>query len=148
MLTRITKTSKKTDFDRKWYIVDAKNQVLGRLAAKVALVLTGKNKPNYSPNTDCGDYVVIINAKLIKTTGNKLADKVYYRHSGYLGGLSEITLEKLLIKDATLPIRKAVVGMLPKNRLSKDIIKKLKIYEGEKHEHEAQSPKLLKISND
>lgn len=140
MLTKTTTTIKPKDISRNWYLIDAKGKTLGRLSTKVALLLTGKGKPVYSPNRDCGDYVVVINAKEIAVTGQKIAQKVYYKHSGYLGGLKEITLEKLLIKDPTMVIKKSVTGMVPRNRLGRDIIKKLKVFPGAEHAHEAQNP--------
>ncbi len=140
-----TSVTKKTDFARSWYLVDAKDQTLGRLAVVVADTLRGKKKPNFSPSVDCGDYVVIINSSLVSVTGNKLLDKKYYNHSGYPGGLRELSLEQLLEKDSTKVITEAVKGMLPKNKLSADIINKLKVFPGESHDHVAQKPVELKI---
>lgn len=140
-----TYTTKAADIDRKWYIVDADGQTLGRLAAKIATVLRGKHKPIYSPNVDCGDYVVIINAGKIHTTGRRLDQKMYYRHSGYPGGLTEISLRDQLDRYPTRPLEAAVKGMLPKNRLGRQMIKKMKIYAGAEHPHGAQSPEALEL---
>lgn len=131
--------------ERKWYIVDAKGQVLGRLATKIANILRGKHKPNYTPHVDNGDFVVVINADKIKVTGRKLAQKKYYHYSGYPGGLKEITLEKLLQKSPERAIYFAVKGMLPKNRLARKQLKKLKVYAGQAHPHTAQKPEPLTI---
>lgn len=135
-----THVTKKADFDRKWYLVDAKGETLGRLAVVVADILRGKSKPNFSPSVDCGDFVVVINTDEISVTGNKLIDKKYYNHSGYPGGMRELSLEQLLEKDSTKVVRLAVKGMLPKNRLSDDIIDKLKLFPGSEHSHVAQKP--------
>jgi len=139
-----TYSAKKEDtINKKWYLVDAEGKVLGRLATQVASILRGKNKPNYTPSMDLGDYVVIINAEKIKVTGNKLKGKVYRYHTGYPGGLKSTTLEVLMQKKPELVIKKAVQGMLPHNKLGRATIKKLKIYPGEEHPHQAQ--KLEKI---
>jgi large subunit ribosomal protein L13 len=137
--------TKKEDADRKWYLVDAKGLILGRMAAEIAARLRGKHKPQYTPNTDTGDFVVVVNADRIKVTGNKLRQKVYYRHTGYVGNLKEATLQERLQRNPESVIRDAVWGMLPKNRLGRDLIKKLKVYRGEEHPHRAQNPEQLKI---
>ena len=131
--------------ERKWYVVDAADKTLGRLAAEVATVLRGKNKPIYTPHVDTGDYVIIINAEKIKFTGNKLNDKVYYHHTGYAGGLKQITLKELLAKKPEDVIAHAVKGMLPKNALGRAMFKKLFIYAGPEHKHAAQKPEVLEI---
>ncbi len=141
-----TYTTKSADIDRKWYIVDADGQTLGRLATKIATILNGKHKPIYSPNVDCGDFVVVINAGKIHTTGRRIDQKMYYRHSGYPGGLTEMTLREQLERYPTRPLTAAVKGMLPKNRLGKQMLKKMKIYAGEEHPHGAQAPEVLDLS--
>ena len=133
------------DHQKTWYLVDAENKTLGRLATKVAKYLCGKHKPEYTPSLDTGDYLVVVNAKKIKVTGNKLTDKKYYRYSGYQSGLKEITLEKQLIKDSTAVIKEAVKGMLPKGPLGRKMLSKLKIYADDKHVHEAQQLKPLSV---
>ncbi|HRQ40606.1 MAG TPA: 50S ribosomal protein L13 [Chloroflexota bacterium] len=142
MKTTITKPA---DVERTWYVVDADGQTLGRLAAKVAAVLRGKHKPGFSPSVDCGDYVIIVNADKIHVTGNKLTDKMYYRHSGYPGGLTELTLRDQLKRYPTRPVELAVKGMLPKNKLGRQMIKKLKVYQGAEHPHMAQQPVPLEL---
>ena len=131
------------DIQRDWYVVDAQDQVLGRLAAQIAHRLRGKHKPEFAPHMDNGDFIVVINCEKIRTTGSKAAQKMYYRHSGYVGGLKEITLEKLLASKPHLVLMHAVKGMLPKNRLGRAMMKKLRIYAGAEHPHAAQSPKVL-----
>jgi large subunit ribosomal protein L13 len=131
------------EVEREWYVVDATGQTLGRLASRVATVLRGKHKPIYSPSVDAGDHVIVINADKIHVTGRKLDQKIYYRYSGYPGGLKETTLRNLLDKRPTRVIRLAVRGMLPKNRLGRQMLKKLKIYAGPDHPHAAQQPKPL-----
>ena len=138
-----TYSAKLEDVDKKWYLIDAKGKVLGRLATQVASILRGKNKPSFTPSMDLGDYVVIINAEKIKVTGNKLKGKIYRYHTSYPGGLKSTTLETLLQKKPELVLKKAVQGMIPHNKLGRAIIKKLKIYRGEEHPHQAQ--KLEKI---
>lgn len=133
--------------ERQWYLVDAANQTLGRLASEIAKRLKGKHKPEYTPHVDTGDYIVLINAQQVAFKGNnKGRDKVYYRHSGYPGGLKSISLEKLLDKDPTRVIELAVQGMLPKNSLGRLMFKKLKIYPGIEHPHSAQQPQVLEIT--
>jgi len=126
-------------------VVDATGQTLGRLATKIATILRGKHKPIYTPHMDCGDYVIVINADKIRVTGKKLDQKVYYRHSGYPGGLKSITLREQLKKHPTRVIQAAVRGMLPKNRLGRRMIKKLKVYASDSHPHQAQQPKVLEL---
>ena len=140
MKTYVTNPS---EVEREWYVVDATGQTLGRLASRVATVLRGKHKPIYSPSVDAGDHVIVINADKIHVTGRKLDQKIYYRYSGYPGGLKETTLRNLLDKRPTRVIRLAVRGMLPKNRLGRQMLKKLKIYAGPDHPHAAQQPKPL-----
>jgi len=135
-----TLSIKKEDVTRNWYLVNAEDKVLGRLATEVATLLRGKHKPTFTPHVDGGDFVVVVNAEKVKLTGNKLTDKKYYWHTGYPGGIREITAEKLLQKNPTDVIYKAVRGMLPKNRLGRQMIKKLKIYAGPTHDHDAQKP--------
>ncbi|MGQ9471171.1 MAG: 50S ribosomal protein L13 [Candidatus Aminicenantales bacterium] len=129
----------------KWWLVDAEGQVLGRLATQVAILLRGKNKPDFTPFLDTGDFVVVINAEKIKVTGRKLGDKLYYSHSGYPGGLKAKTLRELLAKKPEEVIRHAVWGMIPKNRLGRKLIKKLKVYRGASHPHEAQKPQVYPL---
>jgi large subunit ribosomal protein L13 len=133
--------AKSGEVPRSWLLIDAKNQILGRLASEVAVILRGKNKPVYTPHTDTGDFVVITNAQKIKVTGNKLEDKVYYHHTGYMGGLKETNLQTLLAKNPEKVIRLAVKNMLPRSDLSRIQLKKLKIYKGAEHPHQAQNPK-------
>jgi len=136
---------KKEDVQRKWYLVDAEGATLGRLAAKIATYLRGKHKPIFTPNVDTGDYVIVVNAEKIKLTGKKLTDKVYYWHSGYRGGLKAATAKELLEKSPERLIKDAVWGMLPKNRLGRQVFKKLKVYKGPEHPHSAQKPEKIKI---
>jgi large subunit ribosomal protein L13 len=131
--------------EREWLIVDAEGQTLGRLASQVAAVLRGKHKPQYSPAVDVGDFVIVVNAEKIRVTGRKLVQKKYYRHSGYPGGLSEITLADQLERYPTRVIKAAVRGMLPHNRLGRRMVKKLKVYAGPEHPHQAQQPKPLEL---
>ena len=138
-----TQFAKKSDIDRKWYVVDAKDVVLGKLAVKVAVHLRGKNKPVFTPNSDTGDFIIVINADKIKLTGNKVNDKMYYHHSGYIGGIKAKSAKELLENKPETIIEKAVWGMLPKNKLGKAMIKKLKVYRGAEHPHKAQSPEIL-----
>ena len=134
---------KKDEVERKWYVVDAEDQVLGRLASEVAAVLRGKRKPEFTPGMDVGDFIIVVNADKIRLTGRKMKNKMYYRHSGHLGNLKEITAEKLLAKSPATVIRKAVWGMLPKGSLGRQMITKLKVYAGSEHRHEAQQPESL-----
>jgi large subunit ribosomal protein L13 len=138
--------AKKGEIERKWYVVDAKDAVLGRLASRVATYIRGKNKPIFTPNVDTGDFVIVINAEQIKLTGKKLSDKVYYHHSGYIGGIKSRTAKEILEKKPEELIHKAVWGMLPKNRLGRAMIKKLKVYRGAEHPHKAQQPEILSLT--
>ncbi|MCS7286306.1 MAG: 50S ribosomal protein L13 [Anaerolineae bacterium] len=140
-----TYRAKPEEIKREWYLVDAAGKTLGRLASEIAKILRGKHKPIYTPHLDCGDYVVVINAAKIKVTGKKLTDKIYYRHSGYMGGLKEIPLWRMLEEHPERVIELAVKRMLPQNRLGRKMIKKLKVYAGENHPHQAQQPKKLEI---
>jgi len=133
------------DINRQWYVVDAEGQTLGRLASRVAAILKGKHKPIYTPHVDVGDYVIVINAGDIHVTGRKLLQKMYYRHSGYPGGIKRINLRDLLQRHPTRVIKFAVKGMLPKNRLGRRMFKKLKVYAGSDHPHQAQKPQVLKL---
>lgn len=140
-----TYVTKPKEVNRTWYLIDAEGVTLGRLATSVADLLRGKSKTNFSPSVDCGDYVVIINTAKIKVTGNKLEEKAYYNYSGYPGGMRKLTLSQLLEKDANSVVRFAVKGMLPKNRLADEIIKKLKLFPGSNHNHDAQKPEKYVI---
>ena len=133
------------EITKKWYLIDAKDKILGRLAVKIALILTGKNKVFYTPHMDTGDFVVVINAKEIRVTGGKETKKIYYHHSGYPGGLKERTFEVMQKKKPGLVIQKAVKGMIPKNKLGVKMIKKLKIYPGAEHPHQAQNPEKIEV---
>ncbi|MBI2861327.1 MAG: 50S ribosomal protein L13 [Chloroflexi bacterium] len=140
-----THVVKPSEIQRQWWVVDADNKVLGRLAAKVAVILRGKHKPAYSSHLDVGDYVVVVNAEKVRTTGKKPVQKVYYRHSGYPGGLKAVTLGRMLELHPTRVLEMAVRGMLPKTVLGKQMLSKLKIYAGPNHPHDAQRPKELSI---
>ena len=131
---------KASEIERQWWVVDAADQTLGRLATRIATLLEGKHKPTYSPHIDTGDHVVVVNASRIKVTGNKLIQKRYYRHSGYPGGLKEESLQALMARKPELVIERAVKGMLPQNRIGRAMIKKLKVYRGPDHPHQAQQP--------
>jgi large subunit ribosomal protein L13 len=141
-----TQSTKPADVERRWFVVDAEGQVLGRLATRVATILRGKHRPIYTPHVDTGEYVIVINAEKIKLTGRKLEQKKYYRHSGYQGSLKEITAGKLLASaHADRVVRKAITGMLPKGPLGRQMVTKLKVYAGTDHPHEAQKPEELKL---
>ena len=140
-----TYMQRKEDVERNWYIVDAKDVTLGRLASKVAQVLRGKHKPTYTPHIDGGDYVIVINASQVNLTGNKLEKKIYYNHSGYTGGLRERTAREMKEKYSQEMIERAVKGMLPKGRLGRQMYKKLFVYEGNEHPHMAQQPKTIEV---
>ena len=135
-----TFNAKTGETDRNWYVVDASEYELGRLATRLATVLRGKHKPTFTPHVDTGDFVVVVNAGKVKLTGRKMSQKLYHRYSGYPGGLKSVSAEKVLDTDPERAIRQAVKGMLPKNRLSRQVIKKLKIYGGAEHPHSAQQP--------
>jgi large subunit ribosomal protein L13 len=140
-----TFTAKTAEIERQWYVIDAEGQTLGRLASKIAPIIKGKHKPIYTPHLDCGDFVIVINAEKVRVTGRKLDQKFYYRHSQYPGGLSSINLRDQLAKHPERVLHDAVRGMLPKNKLGRQMIKKLKVYSGDSHPHEAQQPKPLKL---
>ena len=139
----ITPTQLKGD-ERKWYIIDAKEQTLGRLTTKIAVILKGKNKASFAPHLDNGDYVIVTNCDKFSVTGKKLSDKIYYSHTGYLGGLKEISLENLLEKKPLRALELAVYGMLPKNKLRKDMLSRLKLFTWDEHTYVAQKPELIK----
>ena len=141
-----TYNAKPGEVERRWYVVDADGQTLGRLATRIADTLRGKDKAQYTPHVDTGDFVVVVNAEKVLVTGNKLDQKRYYRHSGYPGGLRSRTLREQLDRRPTEVIRKAVKGMLPKNRLARRQLTKLKVYAGPDHPHEAQAPQPLEVS--
>jgi len=135
-----TYVPKKEELEKKWWLVNADGKILGRLATEVSILLRGKNKPEFAPFLDMGDFVIVINAEKIKVTGNKLDQKKYYSHSGYPGGIKEKTLKDLMEKKPEDVIRKAVWGMIPKNKLGRAVFKKLKVYRGPDHPHQAQTP--------
>ena len=141
-----TVSLKAGDIKKEWYVIDATDLVLGRLASRVALILRGKNKPSFTPNMDCGDNVIILNADKVKLTGKKMTDRVYVRHTGYPGGQRFMTPAELLRKKPTELVRKAVVGMLPKNRLGSKLIGNLYLYTGNEHPHQAQNPKTITLN--
>ena len=141
-----TVSANKATVEKEWYVVDATDQILGRLSSEVAKIIRGKNKTNFTPHVDCGDYVIVINAEKVKLTGRKLTDKQYVRYTGYPGGERWSTPEELLKKNPTSIIERAVKGMLPRNRLGNAMIKNLYIYAGSEHPHQAQQPKELKIN--
>jgi large subunit ribosomal protein L13 len=140
-----TYQAKKEDLDYQWYLVNAEGKILGRLATELAKILRGKNKPSFTPHVDTGDFVVVVNAEKVVLTGNKMKDKTYYHHTGHPGGIKEIKAEKLLAKKPTEMLRIAVKGMLPKTSLGRQMLRKLKIYTGPDHPHEAQKPVSLGI---
>lgn len=140
-----TYSAKPTEVERKWYVIDASEAPLGRLSTRVATLLTGKGKPMFTSHIDCGDYVVIVNADNLVVTGEKQTDKMYYRHSGYVGNLKEATLKEKQAKKSGEVIRLAVKGMLPKNKLVDERLKRLKIYSGEEHAHVAQNPQKVTV---
>ncbi len=140
-----TYMAKPEEIERKWYVVDCDGLVLGRVASQIASVLRGKNKPCYTPNVDCGDYVIAINTDKIVLTGKKLEQKYYRYHTGYIGGLKEIQFKKRMAEDSDKALTRAVQGMLPKNSLGRDMITKLKVFKGAEHNHQAQQPTELKF---
>ena len=144
-LTMKTFVAKPETVQRDWYVVDAADKTVGRLAAEIALRLRGKHKPEYTPHVDTGDYIVVVNAEKIAVTGNKAKDKIYYSHSGYPGGLKDTTFEKLIAKKPEMVLEKAVKGMLPKGPLGRAMFRKLKVYAGTEHNHAAQQPQVLDI---
>ena len=142
-----TKSANKATVNKEWFIVNAENEVLGRLASKVAKIMRGKNKPDFTPHVDCGDNVIVINAEKIRFTGKKLTDKQYIRHSGYPGGQKSETADAIMKKNPAKIVENAVKGMLPKNRLGNAIFKNLYVYNGSEHEQDAQQPKELKLNS-
>jgi large subunit ribosomal protein L13 len=140
-----TYMAKAETVQRKWYVVDAEGMVLGRLASQVAAILRGKNKPTFTPHVDTGDHVIVLNADKVVLTGDKLNQKFYRRHSGYPGGLKETSYKDLMAKKADLAVIEAVRGMLPKNALGRQMIKKLRVYKGAEHDHAAQKPEVLEL---
>ena len=138
-----TYSAKPLEVERKWYILNAEDEVLGRLAGRIANILRGKNKPQYTPNVDTGDFVIVINADKVRVTGKKETDKIYYHHTGYPGGLKSASFKELMEKNPVLAIEKAVKGMLPHNTLGSEQFTKLKVYAGAEHPHSAQKPILL-----
>jgi len=137
---------KREEIKRKWYVVDAKDKILGRLATEIAKKLRGKDKPTFTPHVDCGDFIIIINAEKIKVKGgNKLEDKKYYRHSGYVGNLKVTNLEEMLKKNPEFVIKNAVRGMIPHNTLGRIVLRKLKVYSGPDHPHKAQNPEIIDL---
>ncbi len=140
-----TFSAKLAEVKRQWFVVDANNKTLGRLATEIASRLKGKHKPEYTPHIDTGDYIIVINAEKIQVTGNKRSDKMYHKHTGYIGNMKSINFDKLIKKSPERVIQHAVKGMLPKNSLGRAMIKKLKVYEGEQHQHHAQQPQILEI---
>lgn len=141
-----TRFARKSEIEHKWYIVDAKDEILGRLACRIASYIRGKHKPIFTPNVDTGDFIIVINADKIKVTGNKLLDKMYQHHTGYIGNLKEKSLRDRMTSEPEKVIEDAVWGMLPKNRLGRAMIKKLKVYRGPEHGHAAQKPELIEIT--
>ena len=140
-----TYTAKPADIRRDWYLIDATGKTLGRLASEIARRLRGKHKPEFTPNMDTGDYIVVINARDVRVTGRKLTDKVYYRHSGYPGGMKSTTLDKMLERRPEVVIEKAVKGMLPRGPLGRQMFRKLRVYAGAEHQHVSQQPQPLEI---
>ncbi len=142
---RKTYSAKPQEIERQWYVVDAEGKTLGRLASEIAKILRGKHKPIYTPHVDCGDYVIVINADKIRVTGKRLDQKIYYRHSGYIGGLKATSLRRMLETHPERVVEYAVRGMLPKNRLGRKMYKKLKVYAQPTHPHQAQKPVPLEL---
>jgi large subunit ribosomal protein L13 len=140
-----TFTAKQEEIERRWYVVDAEGHTLGRLASRIAPILKGKHKPIYTPHLDCGDYVIVLNADKVQVTGRKLDQKFYYRHSGYPGSLRSISLREQLDRHPDRVLQAAVKGMLPKNKLGRRMIKKLKVYAGDTHPHQAQQPESMEL---
>ena len=140
-----TKSTKPAEVTRDWYLVDASGKTLGRLASEIARRLRGKHKPEYTPHVDTGDYIVVVNAEKVHVSGNKMKDKMYHHHTGYIGSLKSISLEKMLQTHPERVIEKAVKGMMPRNPLGRQMVSKLKVYAGPEHKHTAQQPKPLEI---
>ncbi|MGI6109258.1 MAG: 50S ribosomal protein L13 [Eubacteriaceae bacterium] len=145
MNSNATVSAKAQDIERKWYVIDAEDQILGRLATQIATILRGKDKTFFTPHVDCGDYVIVVNAEKVKLTGKKLDQKMYVTHSGYMGGRKETSYKNMLQDKPELVIEHAVKGMLPKNKLADQVLSKLKVYAGPDHPHEAQQPEKLEI---
>jgi large subunit ribosomal protein L13 len=144
-MNNTTYSVKKNEIERKWYIIDAENKPLGRVATEAAKLLRGKHKPTYTPNIDCGDHVIIINCEKVVFTGKKLTDKVYTRFTGYIGNMKKLTAKELMAKDPTRAMKYAVEGMLPHNSLGRSMAKKLRLYAGAEHENQAQKPEVWKF---
>lgn len=144
-IQKVTRFIKSSDAEKKWFLVDAQDQVLGRLATKVARIIRGKNKAIFTPNSDTGDFVVVINAEKVKFTGKRQTLKTYSHHSGYPGGLKTKSVQEMMLKKPEFVVQNAVHGMLPKNRLGKKLIKKLKVYSGNEHPHKAQKPETINL---
>lgn len=142
-----TKSANKATVDKKWIVIDANEAILGRLATSVAFVLRGKNKPEFTPHVDCGDNVIVINAEKVQLSGNKWSDKEYIHHTGYPGGQRTIKAEKLMVKKPIVMVEKAVRGMLPKNRLGRQLFRNLFVYAGTEHPHGAQNPELIEFNS-
>ncbi len=140
-----TFSAKHDEVERHWYLVDATNKTLGRLSTEIASRLRGKHKPIYTPHVDTGDYIVVVNASKIRVTGNKMTDKVYYKHSGYIGNMKSMNLETMLEKNPERVIMKSVKGMLPKNKLGNAMLKKLRVFAGPEHKHSSQKPEVLEL---
>ncbi len=143
MKTRFFSTN---EVQKKWYIIDAQDQVLGRLLTRIAMIIRGKNKPQFTPNSDTGDFVIVINAEKIKLTGKKIDDKTYYKHSGYISGIKATSANELIARHPERIIQNAIKGMLPKNRLGRKLFKKVKVYAGPDHPHSAQKPEKYEIN--
>lgn len=142
-----TYSAKENEVEKKWYVVDLEGEVLGRAATKIATILRGKNKPTFTPHIDTGDFVVVLNAAKVALTGNKWSDKVYYKHSGYMGGMKATTASQMRAAHPERLVEFAVSGMLPKNKLGRKLIKKLKVFSGAEHTHQAQKPQVIKLSD-
>ena len=138
--------AKPAEVERKWYVIDAEGKNLGRMCSQIAMILRGKNKPIYTPHVDCGDYVIVINAEKVEVTGKKRKEKIYKRHSSYPGGLKETTFEEMMVKHPTEAVRHAVKGMMPTGKLGRQMYKKLKVYAGPEHPHQAQNPREIKLN--
>ena len=145
MISKSTHYAKQGEVQRNWVLVDADGAVLGRLATQIAMILRGKNKPTYTPHCDTGDHVIVINAAKVVLTGKKLDQKVYYHHSGYAGGLKETKYRKLMAEKPEFAVKHAIIGMMPKGPLGRQMARKLRVYAGAEHEHEAQKPEVLEL---
>ena len=145
MGTYVAKAADLAASNKKWYLIDANGKTLGRLSTEVAKILMGKHKPEYTPNQDMGDFVIVINADKVVLTGNKVNEKLYRHHTGYPGGLKEVAYKDMVVRHPILPVEEAVRGMLPKNALGRQVFRKLKVYAGAEHEHQAQKPEVYEI---